>query len=250
MRAPNLQRLTEDVRALYPGVVIYGLGDAAHRAQSSDHNEDDTSGVRTPQTDADTVPEHRAIDVMLGPAFSWGAGQRLVSELIGRPENRARITLVIFNRYEYSVRTGFAPVRRTTDLHLDHVHVSGLAAADANRSAWSITRTGGATMTDWNTPAFETAEGHEFINHDVAAQRVYQLLHHADMDNGYTAHAYPHSVPAILDRIERKLDALVVAVERLAAAGAGGGVSQEQLDAAVLRALSGARFETRVMFDT
>jgi hypothetical protein len=138
MRAKNMQKLTDQVKAARPGVVVYGIGDAAHQKQSSDHNEDDTPGVRTPQTDADNVKEHRAVDVMLGSNFSRNDGNLLVQSLVTDPTNRGRVSLVIFDGFEYSARTNFRKVARTSDKHPDHVHVSGAASDDDNDAPWNL----------------------------------------------------------------------------------------------------------------
>lgn len=136
MRAKNMQKMTDQAKAMYPGITVYGIGDAAHKAQSSDHNEDDTSGVRTPQTDSDNLKEHRAIDLMLGASFTRQKASTFVKDLVSKPENQARLSLVIFDGFEYSKRTGFTKVARSTDKHTDHVHASGLAADDDNESEW------------------------------------------------------------------------------------------------------------------
>jgi hypothetical protein len=138
MRAKNMQKLTDQVKAARPGVVVYGIGDAAHQKQSSDHNEDDTPGVRTPQTDADNVKEHPAVDVMLGSNFSRNDGNLLVQSLVTDPTNRGRVSLVIFDGFEYSARTNFRKVARTSDKHPDHVHVSGAASDDDNDAPWNL----------------------------------------------------------------------------------------------------------------
>jgi hypothetical protein len=138
MRAKNMQKLTDQTKSKYPGVTVYGIGDAAHKQQSSDHNEDDTPGVRTPQTDSDNQPEHRAIDVMLGSSFSRSQANAYVKDLVTKPENQRRLSLVIFDGYEYSKRTGFTKVARSTDKHEDHVHASGLASDDDNTEDWEF----------------------------------------------------------------------------------------------------------------
>jgi hypothetical protein len=142
MRAKNMQKLTDQLKAKHPGVTIYGIGDKPHQAQISDHNEDDTPGIRTPQTDADNVQEHRAVDVMLGPSFDRSQANSLVKDLVSRPANTGRVTLVIFDGYEYSKRTGFTKVARSTDKHTDHVHVSGLASDDDNTADWDLSAPG------------------------------------------------------------------------------------------------------------
>ena len=68
MRSKNMQVLTDDVKQRHPGVVIYGIGDDAHKKRRSGHNEDDTPGSLPEREDADNKPEHRAIDIMA----PWG----------------------------------------------------------------------------------------------------------------------------------------------------------------------------------
>ena len=163
MRAKNMQVLTENVKARHPGVVIYGIGDDAHKKQSSDHNEDDTPGVRTPQTDSDNVPEHRAIDVMLGPNFTKADGAQLVNDLV--QHNSSRVTLVIFDGYEYSKKNGWRKVKRTSDFHYDHVHASGDANDDDNEAGWIL---GGA-------PGTPTADETLALDGDLGPKTISKL---------------------------------------------------------------------------
>ena len=139
MRAPNLQTLTDAIKAEFPGVVIYGVGNDAHKLRPSDHNEDD-SGLPTEQTDGDNIPEHRAIDVMLGAALSKDEAQALVNRLIADPASKKRIRYIIFYDFIYSASRDFKPVARTTDPHRDHIHISGYAAEDANTDPWPAVR--------------------------------------------------------------------------------------------------------------
>jgi hypothetical protein len=139
MRAPNMQKLTGQVKGWRPGVVIYGVGDEAHKLSPSDHNEDDTPGSKAEQEDADNIPEHRAIDVMLGPAFSKADGDQLVSWLVTRPANRARLKYVIWYGGIWRRATGWVrEVYTGSDKHMNHPHVSGLAADDENTRDWEL----------------------------------------------------------------------------------------------------------------
>src|SRR5688572_30450143 len=97
MRARNMQSLTDAVKRRHPGVVIYGIGDDAHKLRTSDHNEDDTAGSRAAQTDADSNPEHRAIDIMLGPAFSVADAYDLIGDLLADSSARARLFYLLFD---------------------------------------------------------------------------------------------------------------------------------------------------------
>lgn len=137
MRAANMQALTDDAKAAHPGVVVYGKGDEAHALRTSDHNEDDTPGSKAAQTDSDTRPEHRAIDIMLGPAFSKTDAELLVAALVGSAGARARLYYVIFNRSIWSRSNGWVRADYDgDDPHTDHVHVSGWAADDENTAGW------------------------------------------------------------------------------------------------------------------
>ncbi len=138
MRSRNMQRLTDQLKAKHPGVVIYGIGDAAHKKSPSGHNEDDTPGSKPEQEDADNIREHRAIDVMLGPKFSRDQAWDLVDALVTRPENQRRLYYVIFDGYQWRRNGGWKREVRTKDPHRDHPHISGQAADDDNTADWSI----------------------------------------------------------------------------------------------------------------
>lgn len=136
-RARNMQALTDNIEGEFPGVVIYGIGDRAHAATSSDHNEDDTPGVQAEQSDSDSDREHRAIDVMIGPKFSKQAADQLVALLLANPAALARLAYIIWNGHIWSRRSGWVRREYTgSNKHTDHVHISGLAADDENGAGW------------------------------------------------------------------------------------------------------------------
>ena len=141
MRARNMQVLTDAVKRRWPGVVVYGIGDAAHKTRASDHNEDDTPGSKAAQSDADSNPEHRAIDVMVGPNFTKADGDALVAALLG-PESKARLEGIIWHGSQYWRSNGFRREARTSDPHNDHVHISGDAPDDENGAAWTAVEGG------------------------------------------------------------------------------------------------------------
>lgn len=137
MRAANMQALTGDIQGEHPGVTVYGIGDRAHAQSTSDHNEDDTPGVKAEQSDADTKREHRAIDVMIGSRFTKAQADALVARLLADPAALARLAYIIWNGYIWSRKNGW--VRRAytgSNKHTDHVHISGLAADDENSAGW------------------------------------------------------------------------------------------------------------------
>lgn len=142
MRAKNMQVLTNQIKAKKPGVTIWGIGDKAHKLETSGHNEDDTPGVKAEDQDSDNVREHRAIDVKLDGSFTRGDAVQLVADLVGKKTNQARLLYVIFERQIWSRSRGWA-VRAYTgkNPHTTHVHVSGEADDDENESQWDLSGT-------------------------------------------------------------------------------------------------------------
>lgn len=139
MRSANMVVLTDQLKKKHPGVVIYGIGDAAHKRSSSGHNEDDTPGSKAEDQDADSKPEHRALDVMIGPKFSTADAWNLVAALVTIPENRRRLLYVIFMRTIWSRKNGWEADDYTgSDPHTNHPHISGEADDDENRSPWIL----------------------------------------------------------------------------------------------------------------
>ena len=137
MRAKNMQVLTDDIKADKPGVVIYGIGDEAHKLRISDHNEDDTPGSRAEQSDSDNVPEHRAIDAMLGPAFSKTDADQLVARMLADHAALLRLHYIIWHGFIYMISgTTYSKQDHSSDPHNDHVHFSGLASDDENTAHW------------------------------------------------------------------------------------------------------------------
>lgn len=136
-----MQALTTAVQTRFPGVTIYGISDAAHQLRPSDHNEDDTPGSRPAQSDADNVPEHRAIDVMVGPAMSHAQCQQLVDDVVADPVDRARLRYINYGNRQWHRRNNWQPVDNSDDPHPGHAHFSGDQADDENGAGWpSVTR--------------------------------------------------------------------------------------------------------------
>lgn len=138
-RAANMQALTNDIKSEHPGVVIYGIGDAAHKRRTSDHNEDDTPGSKATQSDPDNRPEHRAIDVMLGPAMSRAQMYVIINRILNDPRLRARLWYINFENYKWSRSNGWIRSNNSNDPHPNHGHFSGWAANDEDASAWFTT---------------------------------------------------------------------------------------------------------------
>lgn len=103
------------------------IGDARHRAESSDHNADDTPGSRTPYTDSDNIPEVHAIDVdndLKRPPITF---DQCIQTIVTR--HRAgqddRLQNVIWNRRIWSRSWGWTARAYTgASQHTEHGHFS------------------------------------------------------------------------------------------------------------------------------
>jgi len=168
MRSLAMQALTNDYKVRYPGIVIGGVGDDTHKLHPSDHNEDDTAGSLAAQSDPDTTPEHRAIDVMLGPAFNRTQALVTISEILADPVDRARLRYINFENTQWHMSTGFQPRPNDDDPHPTHIHFSGLASKDADATPWL-----GADMfeqADRNTATADTWRLHTILENLPAAE--------------------------------------------------------------------------------
>ena len=135
-RSKSVDALYRNALTVWPGMTIYWIGDLAHQGEVSGHNPDDYPPLQAELTDADNLPEVRALDFMLGPKFTVADAQRLVIALT-QSLDKGRTYYVIYNRRIYRKATGFKPEGYSGgDPHTDHVHFSGLAADDANGSDW------------------------------------------------------------------------------------------------------------------
>jgi hypothetical protein len=134
-RSKSMDALYRNIKTVWPGVVIGWVGDPAHATRVSDHNPDDTAGVRAGQTDADSLQEVRALDVMFGPAFRASDAQALVRALTGAKASRLRLFYVIHDGSTWG-RPAWDREDYFGDPHTTHVHISGWAGDDANGADW------------------------------------------------------------------------------------------------------------------
>lgn len=112
------------------------IGDAAHQAETSGHNPDDTPGSRPEwDGDPDSIPEVRAWDMdnNLSEGFDC---QTLVDHIVGlKPSSVLRY--VIYNRRIWKASNGWQSEAYTgASAHTEHVHFSGAysQAADQNNT--------------------------------------------------------------------------------------------------------------------
>jgi len=104
------------------------VGDAAHQAESSDHNPDDTAGSRTPHTDSDSIPEVHALDVdSSGP---WPAGMTMaaaVAHVVAFCKGRGAgspLNYVIWDHHIYEYPSWSKQDYDGSDPHTNHAHFS------------------------------------------------------------------------------------------------------------------------------
>ena len=242
MRARNMQALTDAAQRRHPGVVIYGIGDAAHRLHASGHNEDDTPGSLAELSDSDSNPEHRAIDLMLGSAFSKADAEAFVAALLADPAARARLYYIIWNGHIWSRSSGWVrKVYTGSDQHTDHVHVSGWAADDENAAGWpAVEGEDEMTYTDAQMRAFAWQYIGGGIPAGMSALGVFNKTYEQTRDTL----AATVAVRAELAAVRTVLDTLAATIK------AGGGsvdtlAISTKIDQAVNAAVAAIRAETR-----
>jgi hypothetical protein len=134
----GLQNLRAQVNEAFPNrdrTSDGTIGDQAHQAEVSGHNPDDTAGSRPAWNgDGDSTPEVRAWDMDndLAPGFDC---QMLVDHTRRLPGVASVLRYMIYNRWMYHERDGFAPTPYTgSSAHTEHVHFEGAwsQAADEN----------------------------------------------------------------------------------------------------------------------
>lgn len=230
-----MQLLTDEVKTRHPGATIYGIGDDAHKTRISDHNEDDTPGVRAEQSDADNIPEHRAIDIMFSAGFNHAAAIDLIDDLRGNEHNRTRMQYIIFDRSIY---------RRTNDYkqedydgddpHDTHVHVSGRAAFDDDLTPWGVATNapkptpstpvdlvvdgelGPKTISRWQKIMKTPVDG-KISEDSVLVRKVQQRLHDTvdhrlvvDGDgNSLDTNVFRHTVAALQRYLKSPVDGII-----------------------------------------
>lgn len=117
----NLQVIHDAIVKDFPGITIYGIGDAAHMSEHSDHNEDSRGLVHALDIMTQAYDKARGItgDKTASLILAW-----LLS-----PAVRASLQYDIHDGLEYEARFAFQAEPYSmakTDGHYDHIHVSGL----------------------------------------------------------------------------------------------------------------------------
>lgn len=135
----GLQNLRRQVNAAFPNrdhTSDGTIGDAAHQAEMSGHNPDDTAGSRPAwDGDPDSTPEIRAWDMDSDLSMHGVDAQDVVDHIRALPNVASVLRYMIYNRTMYHSRDGFAPTPYTgSSAHTEHVHFEGAwsQAADNN----------------------------------------------------------------------------------------------------------------------
>lgn len=146
--AGNLDSRSDSVKAEYPGITIWSIGDQSHQNNQSDHNPDAREIVH-------------AIDVMTYDDMD--RGNAVVAWCL---EDTTDLEYVIFNRKIYSRNGGWdADNYSGSDPHTDHVHISGKHGS----TGWdSSTGTGYDTAAENYRP-----EGMDGMAYDEADMRAF-----------------------------------------------------------------------------
>lgn len=137
----GLQNLRRQVNAAFPARDTTSdgtIGDAAHQAETSGHNPDDTPGSSPEWNgDPDSTPEVRAWDMDSNLNAPPATAQQVVDHIRALPGVSSVLRYMIYNRRIYRASTGWAPEAYDgKSAHTEHIHFSGAftQAADNNTS--------------------------------------------------------------------------------------------------------------------
>jgi hypothetical protein len=141
---PCLDRLRDDFNEVAPlrdHASDGTIGDAAHQAEVSDHNDDEVGNV--PIHDADTVHEVHAIDVdtdLNAPGLDM---ETVVQFLLTRCRegNEKRLRYIIYNRRMWRASNGWKQETYTgPSAHTEHAHFSASYDSDkeASTASWHL----------------------------------------------------------------------------------------------------------------
>lgn len=112
------------------------IGDAAHQAETSGHNPDDTAGSKAEWNgDPDSTPEVRAWDMDSDLRMPGVTAQQVVDHIRALPGVASVLRYMIYNRRIYKAANGWAAETYTgPSAHTEHIHFSGAysQAADSN----------------------------------------------------------------------------------------------------------------------
>lgn len=135
----GLQNLRTQVNEAFPArdkTSDGTIGDAAHRAETSSHNPDDTPGSKPEwDGDPDSTPEVRAWDMDTDLRAAPATAQQVVDHIRHLPGVSSVLRYMIYNRKIYKASNSWYPeVYSGASAHTEHIHFSGAysQAADNN----------------------------------------------------------------------------------------------------------------------
>jgi hypothetical protein len=141
------------------------IGDAAHKAETSGHNLDDTPGSKAAWNDRDGHPEVRAIDIDSDLRTPGVTMQAVLDHLRKLPNISKHVRYFIYNRKMYHYSTGYQPETYTgPSPHTEHLHVEGawIESAD-NDTTYDYRLRDLLPKEDEVTPADRTAIAQEVV---------------------------------------------------------------------------------------
>ena len=163
---PCLVRLRTEFNAIAPArdkTSDGTIGDAAHQASQSDHNDDEVGNV--PIRDADRKHEVHALDIDVNLRTPGLSMEAVVQFLLRRCRSGAerRLRYIIFNRRIWSASSGWKQQRYTgANAHDKHAHFSASyeTAREASTASWHLE----------DIPVALTAADKKWISAEIAKQ--------------------------------------------------------------------------------
>jgi hypothetical protein len=123
-RNEGIEPLYQQLKTMYPGIVIGWIGDTSHQARPSAHNPNSAGRVN-------------AIDVMIGPKFTYSQCYLLTTRLSAHADKR--INNIIFDRMIWDDKVGTWKPYYGRDPHTGHAHIEVHDSAHTNNKSWIIT---------------------------------------------------------------------------------------------------------------
>ena len=163
---PCLVRLRTEFNAIAPArdkTSDGTIGDAAHQASQSDHNDDEVGNV--PIRDADRKHEVHALDIDVNLRTPGLSMEAVVQFLLRRCRSGAerRLRYIIFNRRIWSASSGWKQQSYTgANAHDKHAHFSASyeTAREASTASWHLE----------DIPVALTAADKKWISAEIAKQ--------------------------------------------------------------------------------
>lgn len=202
------------------------IGDVTHQAETSGHNPDDTPGVSAERSDPDSIPEVRAGDVTSDLRVPGLTMYQVVRNVLFTPRDRDRLIYIICDGWIWRKANGWSREKYSgSDQHFGHAHFSGDPASDEDGAPWTSILSMGADM-EQSDPLISPWAANNVGNAFAVVMETRRAAMVDDASTGYGPPA-PASMAGRIRDIQAKVGTM-----------AGGGVSQDMIDAAVKVALT------------